>query len=187
MIYEGVELVTAHLRDGTMGVNALRTSVPLAPGDPPIESVTVHSEFEINYLAGGKIPVEAYETGPLVLVRRADDAGEFSAPGNPELLSNDTRLGVAILVLFPRRSARDTHHENRCCSALLRVVRRSIGMFLEDVPADARALRDVQLTALLGAPRVVPTAMAISEVDLVMGAVLLDFQALDRWAEGLTT
>lgn len=187
MIYEACAIVAAHLRDGTYGVNALRTTVPMHPTDPPIDEVTVHSEFEIAYLPQNRIPETAYATGPLVLVRRADDVGEFSPPGNPELLSEDSRLGMAICVLFPRRARRDLHEENRCLSGLLRVVRRSLGHLLEDVPLTDRVLRDVQLTGVLGGLRVVPSVVAISETDVVMGAVLVDWRALDRWAEGITS
>jgi hypothetical protein len=187
MIYEGCEILTAHYRDGTMGVNALRSTVPLAAGDPPIETITVFSEFEVPYLAGGRIPDSAYESGPLCLVRRGDEVGEYSAPGHPELLSDDSRLRIDTLLFFPRRQARDIHHENRCLSALLRIVRRSIGLLFESVPADERALRDVQLTALLAGPRLVPTIHQVSETDLLAGAVIAEFKALDRWAEGITT
>lgn len=185
MIYEGCELVATHLRDGEMGVNAIRNTVPLGVNDPLIEPVTVKHEFEIAYLAGGDIPQSAYEEGPLVLVRRADDVGEFSAPGNPELLSDDERLGFAILVLFARRETRTLHLENRCLSALLRVVRRSLGMLFEDVSHDARALRGVQFVGTLAPPRVVPTIAQFGKVDLLAGAVLLDVRVTDRWASGI--
>lgn len=186
MIYEVVTLVTRHLQDGAMGVNALRASVPLDPLDPPIETVTVRSEFELEYLAGEEIPASAYEEGPLVLVRRGDDAGEFSAPGNPEILGAPSRVGVAILVFFPRRQQRALHQENRCLSALLRVVRRSVGLFFEDVPIADRNLRDVQITDVLAPPRMVPTMTYVSERDLLAGAVLCDLRVLDRWADGIT-
>lgn len=185
MIYEACELLTTHLQ-GAMGVNALRPSVPLNPLDPPIEPVTVRHEFEVPYLPGGQLPRSAYEDGPLVLVRRADDVGEFSAPGYPEILADPSRIGLAIPVFFPRRELRDPHLESRCLSALLRIVRRSIGMFFEDVPLAERHLRGVQLTALLGGIRVQPTLLAIGEADLLAGAVLLDIKATDRWAEGIS-
>lgn len=185
MNYEACEMVTAHLK-GPMGVNALRQSVPLHVNDPPIEPVTIRSEFEVSWLPGEPLPESAYDDGPLVLVRRGDDLGEYSAPGNPELLDNASRVGIAIPVFFPRRALRDPHLENRCMSALLRVVRRSIGMFWEDVPIADRNLRDVQLTCLLGEIRLVPTILAVSKVDVLAGAVLFDCKANDRWAEGIT-
>ena len=185
MIYEVCELLATHLQDGAMGVNALRLSVPLDALDPPLEAVTVASEFELEYLAGDKIPDSGSGAGPLVLVRRGDDTGEFSAPGNPELLSNPARVGIAVLVLFPRRTIRDLHLENRCQSALLRVVRRSIGMFFEDVDYAARALRGVQIRSALSV-RVVPALALLGEQDLLAGAVLVDVDVIDRWSEGIT-
>jgi hypothetical protein len=186
MIYEACELVAAHLRDGEFSLNALRAEVPMGPVDPPIDEIVVKHEFEIEYLPQNRIPESVYGAGPLVLVRRGDDVGEFSPPGNPELLDEDARLGMAILALFPRRVSRDLHEENRCSSALLRVIRRSIGHFLEHVPVTARNLRDVQLTGLLGGIRVLPAVTLISETDLMVGAVLLDWRVNDRWADIIT-
>ncbi|MHB1297292.1 MAG: hypothetical protein ACYC0B_02085 [Gemmatimonadaceae bacterium] len=186
MIYEACELLAKHLQDGAMGVNALRQSVPLDVNDPPIEFVTVKHEFEVAYLAGGRLPEGIYDSGPLVLVRSADDAGEYSAPGSPEILDDPSRVGIAIPVFFPRRRLRDLHQENRCMSALLRVVRRSVGMFFENVAVTDRDLRHVQLTGLLDGIRVVRTVALVGETDLLAGAVLMNIKALDRWAEGIT-
>ena len=127
MIYEVCELVAAQLRDSAVGVNALVGSVPLAPADPALEPVTVKTEFEVPYLAFGRVPAAAWGAGPLVLVRRADDTGEFSMPSSPDILTDDSRCGVAILVLYPRQSDKTLDVENRRLSALLRVVRRSLG------------------------------------------------------------
>lgn len=187
MIYEVVTMLAQHLQDGTFGVNALRLTVPLGATDPPIEPVTVRSEFELPYVAGEEIPASAYESGPLVLVRRGDDAGEFSAPGNPEIAGLPNRVGVAVLILFPRRALRELHEENRAMSGLLRVVRRSVGHFFEDVPITARNLRDVQISDVLGPPRLVPAMTYLSEQDLLAGAVLMDLRVLDRWADGITS
>lgn len=186
MNYEACELIAKHLQDGAMGVDALRLSVPMDALDAPIEAITVKHEFEVAYLPGGRLPEGIYDAGPLVLVRSADDAGEFSAPGSPEVLSDPTRCGIAIAVFFPRRQARDLHTENRCASALLRVVRRSIGMFFEDVDITERNLRGVQLTALLDPIRIVRQVALIGETDLLAGAVLLNMKVIDRWAEGIT-
>lgn len=191
MIYEVVQLVAAHLRDGAMGVDALAASVPLASGDPALEAVTVTTEFEVPYLAGGRIPASAFGGGPLVLVRRADDLGEFSAPSAPEILEADGRCGVAILVLYPRNSAHALDVENRRLSALLRVVRRSLAYWLEDVPYAARELRGVQVVGPLGTSgvRVIPTIAMIGgedAVDVVAGVLQLDLNVTDRWAEGIT-
>ncbi len=189
MIYEVCELLTTHLRDGADGIDALLGSVPLAPEDPPLEAVTVVSEFEVPYLAGGKIPASAYKTGPLVLVRRADDVGEFAPPGNPDVMAEDGRCGVAVLVLYPRETNRAVHVENRRLSALLRVVRRSVGIWIEEKNSDLRDLREVHVTGVLGAIRVVPSIPMVSgedATDLVLGAVLLDLNVTDRWAEGIT-
>ena len=186
MIYEVCELLATHLRDATMGVNALRASVPLAVGDPALEAVTVVSEFEIPYVPGTKLPESAYRDGPLVFVRRGDDTGEFAPAGNPEVANADGRVGIAILVLYPRLQAHGLDVENRRLSATLRAVRRSIGLFFESRSHDQRALRDVQVVDLLGAVRVMPTVAAISEVDAMAGAVLLDCNVTDRWAEGIT-
>lgn len=186
MIYEVCELLATHLRDATMGVNALRASVPLAVGDPALEAVSVVSEFEIPYVPGTKLPDSAFADGPLVFVRRGDDVGEFAPPGNPEILLEDGRVGVAILVLYPRLVAHGLHVENRRLSATLRAVRRSVGLWLEAVSHDQRVLRDVVVVAGLGSVRVVTTTAAISEVDAMGGAVLLDLNVTDRWAEGIT-
>lgn len=189
MIYEVCELLATHLRDGADGIDALVGSAPLAPEDPPLEAVTVVSEFEVPYLAGGKIPASAYKAGPLVLVRRADDVGEFAPPGNPDVMADDSRCGVAVLVLYPRETNHAVHVENRRLSALLRVVRRSVGHWIEQKNYESRELRGVQVVGLLGAIRVVPTLMMIGgedATDLSLGAVLLDLNTTDRWAEGIT-
>ncbi len=184
MINECCELLTEHLK-GPMGINVLRASVPLAANDPPLEHVTVKSEFEVSWLPGTPLPATAYEDGPLFLVRRGDDLGEFSAPGYPELLADPSRVGLAVMAFFPRRELRLPHLENRALSALLRVGRRSIGMYFEDVPIAERNLRGVQLSRLLAPVRLQPTLVRISETDVLAGALLLDAQALDRWAEGI--
>lgn len=189
MIYEVVQLVAAHLRDGAMGVDALAASVPLASGDPALEAVTVTTEFEVPYLAGGRIPASAFGGGPLVLVRRADDLGEFAAPSAPEILEADGRCGVAILVLYPRDSAHSLDVENRRLSALLRVVRRSLAHWLEDVPYAARELRGVQVVGPLAGVRVIPTVAMIGgedAVDVVAGVLQLELNVTDRWAEGIS-
>lgn len=186
MIYEVCELLATHLRDATMGVSALGASVPLAVGDPAVEEVTVVSEFEIPYVPGTRLPDSAFKDGPLVLVRRGDDLGEFAPAGNPEIAHEDGRVGVAILVVYPRLQAHSLDVENRRLSATLRAVRRSVGLFFESLPYEQRALREVQVVALLGAIRVVPTVAAISEVDAMAGAVLVDVNVTDRWAEGTT-
>lgn len=186
MIYEVCELLATHLRDATHGVNALRASVPLAVGDPALEDVTVVSEFEIPYVPGVKLPDAAFADGPLVLVRRGDDTGEFAPAGNPEIAMEDGRVGIALLVVYPRLAAHGLDVENRRLSATLRAVRRSVGLFFEAIAHEARALREVQVVALLGSIRVVPTVAAISEVDAMAGAVLLDLNVTDRWAEGIT-
>lgn len=188
MIYEVCEIITRHLRDGEHGVNTLRLSVPLDPNDPPLEQiVTVKSEFEFPYLPGGRIPESVYDDGPLVLVRRGDEMGEFSTPGSPEIDADRSHCAVAIPVFFPRRSARDLHQENRCLSALLRVVRRSVGALMEVIPVEQRNCRDVQLTDLVAPPRLIPTVVYVGEQDVAAGAVLLDCYVLDRWAEGITS
>lgn len=184
MIYEACTIVAEHLK-GAMGVNMLAASVPVDPLDPPLEQVTVESEFEISWLPGTPLPATAYADGPLVLVRRADDLGEFSAPGYPEVLSDHTRLGLAVMVFFPRRELRKPHLENRCLSALLRATRRSLGMLFEDVALGDRALRHVQLSSLLTPIRLQPTLFRISETDVLAGALHLDIKAIDRWAEGI--
>lgn len=186
MIYEVCTLVAEHLRDGTYGVNNLRTSVPLAATDLPLEPVTIVSEFEVPYLPFGHVPAEAYEQGPLVLVRRSDDVGEYSVPGFPEILAGDSRIGVDLLVLFARRQSRDIQQENACLSALLRVVRRSIGFWLEDLTPADRDLRDVRVVQQLVPPRVVPTIGRISQTDLVAGTIKLDLNVTDRWAENIS-
>lgn len=189
MIYEVCELLAAHLRHSTMGVDALAPAVPLALGDPALEPVTVVSEFEVDYLAGGKIPASAYKDGPLVLVRRADDVGEFAPPGNPDVMAEDSRCGVSVLALYPRVTNYAIRVENRRLSALLRVIRRSVGLWLEQAQYDARELRRVQVVNTIGPIRVVPTIQLTSgedSVDLVAGAVLLDLNVTDRWAEGIT-
>lgn len=186
MIHEVCERLAEHLRDAERGVAALRLSVPLPPLDTPIDVVTVKHEFEIPYVAAGEIPASAYEGGCLVLVRRGDDAGEFSAPSSPELLSKSERVPVAVVVLFSRREDRALHQENRQLSSLLRVVRRSLGLFFESVPYAERSLRDVQLTHLLAPIRVVPTMAYLGEFDLMAGALLLDVAVTDRWAELIT-
>ncbi len=187
MIHEVCELLALHLKDGVHGVEVLRTSVPLPPLEVPLEAVTIKHEFEIAYVSAGEIPIEAYENAPLILVRRGDDGGEFSAPGNPEISGLSERVGVAILVLFSRREARQLHEENRQLSALLRVIRRSLGHFFETVPHAERSLRDVQIVDLLAPIRVVPTMAYLGEFDLMAGAVLLDLRVTDRWAELITS
>jgi len=186
MIYEVCTLCTEHLRDGTFGVNALRTTVPLAPTDLPIEPIAVVSEFEVPYLPGASIPAEAYEQGPLLLVRRSDDVGEYSAPSAPDVMADDTRIGVDVLAFFPRRLARELHQENASLSALLRVVRRSIGHWLEDVAHADRVLRDVQVVGVHVPPRVVPINLRVGGTDLLGGALKCDLHVTDRWAEGIT-
>ena len=167
MIYEVCELVAAQLRDSAVGVNALVGSVPLAPADPALEPVTVKTEFEVPYLAFGRVPAAAWGAGPLVLVR----------------------CGVAILVLYPRQSDKTLDVENRRLSALLRVVRRSLGHWLEDARYPDRELRDVQVVGPLAPIRVVPTVAMLGgedAVDVVGGAVLLELNVTDRWAEAIT-
>jgi hypothetical protein len=189
MIYEVCEMVTTHLKDATRGVNALRVSVPLGGGDPALEAATIKSEFDINYLPMGRIPPTAYGAGPLVLVRRADDIGEFAPPGNPEIMSDDSRVGVAVLVLYPRQSAHSLDVENRRLSAMLRVVARSLALWIEELTLDQRTLRDVLVVSLLGAVRMVPTVTTIGgedSTDLAAGAVLMDLRVTDRWAENIT-
>lgn len=186
MIYEVCELLATHLRDGAMGVNALIGSVPLAAADPALEAVTVVSEFEIPYVPGTKLPDSAFADGPLVLVRRGDDTGEFAPAGNPEIANEDGRVGVALLVVYPRLIAHGLDVENRRLSATLRAVRRSLALLFEERPYEQRELRGVQVVSLLGAIRVVPTVAAISEVDAMAGAILLDMRITDRWAEGTT-
>lgn len=187
MIYEVCTLLAEHLRDGTSGVNNLRTSVPLAPTDLPLEPVTIVSEFEVPYLPFAHVPSEAYEDGPLVLVRRADDLGEYSAPGAPEILGDDSRIGVDVLVLFARRQTREIQQENACLSALLRVVRRSIGIWLEDLTPAERDLREVRVIQQLVPPRLVPTIGKIGQTDLVAGVIKLDLNVTDRWAENISS
>jgi hypothetical protein len=189
MIYEVCELIKQHLKDPAMGIDALAPSVPLAVGDPAIEFCTIVSEFDITYLPTGSIPPSAYKDGPLVLVRRGDDIGEFAPPGNPEILEADGRIGVAILALYPRESANTLDQENRRLSALLRVIRRSCELFFQDVPIESRDLREVRIVGPLGGARLVPTVARIGgeeSVDLMAGAILLDLKVTDRWAEGIT-
>ncbi|MBX3173275.1 MAG: hypothetical protein KF709_02630 [Gemmatimonadaceae bacterium] len=185
MIYEVCELLTTHLRDPQYGVAALSPSVPLPPGDPAVEEVTVVSEFEIDYLPGMPIPPAAYEKGPLVLVRRGDDVTEFSAPGNPEIVTADGRVGCSVLVLYPRQAIYTRQIENRRLSATLRAVRASVGLWLERIPYEERSLRGVQVvSAVAGSSlRVLSTVFALSEVDTLCGAVILELQVTDRWAE----
>ncbi len=186
MIYEVCDLLATHLRDPMMGVNAVRASVPLAPGDPALEAATVVSEFEIPYVPGTKLPESAYADGPLVFVRRGDDTGEFAPAGNPEIASADGRVGVAVLVLYPRLQRHGLDVENRRLLAMLRAVRHSVGLFFELVPYAQRELRDVQVVEHMGAIRVLPTGAAISEVDAMAGVIMLDCRVTDRWAEGIT-
>lgn len=187
MIHEICALLTAHLREGPWGVNALRLSVPLGPTDLPIEEVTIVSEFEVPYLPGLRVPKEAFADGPLVLVRRADDVGEYSAPSAPDIMAADSRVGVDLVVFFPRRAVRALHQENQCLSALLRVVRRSLEHWLVHVPYAERTLRDVQIVGTLAPPRVVPSGVAIGEGDVVAGAIKLELDVTDRWAEITTS
>lgn len=185
MIYEVCELIATHLRDPQLGIAALSPHVPLNAGDPAVEEVMVLSEFEVDYLAGVPVPKELYATGPVVLVRRGDDVGEFSPAGNPEIAAADSRVGVAVLVLYPRETANALTTENRRLSAVLRALRASIGLFFERVPYDARELRAVQIVGLVEGStiRLVPTVAMVSERDLMAGAVLLDCAVTDRWAE----
>lgn len=185
MIYEVVERIAQHLQDPTLGVNGFVKLVPTGAGTPAMESVAVTSEFDITYLPGGMIPVEYYANGPLVLVRRGDDVGEFAPAGNPEIMDADSRVGVAVLVLYPRQEVNALHLENRRLSALLRCVQASVAHFFESVHYDDRCLRDVQIVTLLGAPRLVPTISRISEIDVMAGALLLDLNVTDRWAENV--
>lgn len=187
MKYEACELLATHLR-GDMGINVLRLSVPLQPLDPPLEEVTVRSEFDLaGWMPGRPIPALAYGNGPLCLVRGGEEASNYSAAGNPEIADDATMLSLAAYLFFPRREIRQLPEENRMLSALLRVLRRSIGHFMEDVPITDRNLRDVQLTALLGPIRLVPMVTAVSELDVLAGAVFFDCKVNDRWAEGITT
>lgn len=192
MIYEVCELLANHLRSGADGLDALIGSAPLAPNDPPLEAVAVVTEFEIPYVGGSKIPASVYKDGPVVLVRRGDDVGEFAPPGNPEILDADGRCGIAVLVLYPRESEHKLHVENRRLSALLRVVRRSVGLWLERPASHAtRELRGVCVVGPMAGIRLVSTVFSIGgdekyAPDLVAGALMLDLNITDRWAEGIT-
>lgn len=185
MIHEVVERITQHLQDPTLGVNAFAPLVPRGAGTPAMETVEVVDEFTVPYLAGGTIPDALYANGPLVLVRRAHDVGEFATPGTIEVPDDDSRVGVAVLVLYPRRTQYELHLENRRLSALLRAVYASVAHLFESVAYEDRCLRDVQLVRLLGPPRLVPTVARLSEVDTMAGALLLDVSVTDRWAENI--
>lgn len=185
MIYEVVERIRMHLADSILGVNAFAPLVPMAAGDPALEDVAVESEFSIDYLPGHELPARAYQGGPLVLVRRGDDTGEFAPPGEPEVMAQDSRVGVAILVLYPRMAAHTPQLEARRLSALLRAVALSLGHLFDSVPYEERALRQVQLVQVLAGPRLVPTIAALSQVDLMGGALLLDLSVTDQWAENI--
>lgn len=193
MIYEVCELLATHLRHPTMGVNALAASVPLGAGDPALEEVNVASEFDAPYLPLGKIPASVFKGGPAVFVRRGDAMGEFAPPSAPEVILEDGRVQVAILALYPRESAHSLDVENRRLSALLRVIRRSVGSWFEDAPIAARVLRHVCVVGPAGgagpAVRVVPLVGfpgGEDSVDVCAGTVLLDVTVTDRWAEGIT-
>lgn len=193
MIYEVCELLTTHLKHATMGVNAIAASVPLGAGDPALEDVAVASEFDAPYLPLGKIPASVFRGGPAVFVRRGDAIGEFAPPSAPEVILEDGRVQVAVLALYPREAAHSLDVENRRLSALLRVIRRSVGSWLEEVPIEARVLRHVQVVGPAGgsapAVRIVPIVAfpgGEDSVDVCAGVVLLDLVVTDRWAEGIT-
>lgn len=186
MRYEACELLAEHLK-GEYGINALRLSVPLQANDPPLEAVTIRSEFEVSgWIPGRPLPESLYREGPLCLVRGGEEASAFSAAGNPEIVDDPSHLSLAAYLLWPRREARMLTFENRMLSGLLRAMRRSVSLFFEKVPIEERNLRDVQITALLGMIRLVPMTTAISDVDVIAGAVFFDCKVIDRWAENIT-
>lgn len=190
MIYEVCEMIGTHLATHpTLGLAAMAAQVPKAVGDPSLETVSVKTEFEIPYLPLGTIPAAAYQNGPLVFVRRADDAGEFAPLSNPEVIERDGRVGIVVLVLYPRQSQNPLHIENRRCLMLVRAVARSLGAWLQELTPDDRDLREVRVIGPLEAVRISPNVSLLGgqdAVDVAMSAVMLDLKVTDRWAEGIT-
>jgi hypothetical protein len=172
---EAVALVYGWLTDGTTGVNALRTAVPLSAGWTAPPAVTVKSELTDAWVAREVID-QGQITGPLLLIHSTNEPRRL--PFHPAS-ERDPKPTVDVVIRYVARAV-DSKTLVRDARLTMRCVERSIAVQVTSLLTswtsnkatfDVPSGEDLDLT--------VP-----NDSDLVVAAHVIRFPAADFWALG---
>lgn len=187
MILETVRIVAEWLDDPTVGVNAVRTTVPKDAGVASFPAVTVLDSTRDGRVARGGVPnLEASEF-PCLLVTPADQPVEQSGATIRPWPPDGT---VTVLVRYATQDT-DTASAERNASQTIRAVWWAIGRLIlngrattlpsQSVGENACARAGVQLIGVRSLQAA--TLYESTEDGTVTGGVLVTCHVRDTWAQ----
>ncbi len=177
MITETVRMLAAWWGHATYGVNALRTSVPLASGDTVPPALQLLTSVGDGRVARGDIP--SLESGdlPALLVTTAEQPIETVAPVVRPFPPDATVSVMARIAM----STQDTAKAERDTSALLRALWRSTGLLW--TTAAGESLRQREQVQLIAPAWMTLATLYESNTDtIVTGGLLLAVRVRDLHA-----
>lgn len=175
MIVDLIRWVADELSNVTTGVNALRTSVPRDGGDPAPTAVNVYDQTRDAWVALGTILREKTGAGPMLLVSLH---GEVEMPLETRAITTGwPRVEIAV-----RYVARNTTRDDLLRDALqtLRCAQRVIANLFNVSPGTTLSRNGTRFES--PAAKLVPFTESLDGDEMVVGVLLLTFEALDPWA-----
>lgn len=152
MILEAVLMVTDALEHSTEGVNAQIPKIPVESGDSsPPKVKRILNPLSNDELARGQAPADF----PTIVITQwgpSEEAGEVTTTAN---IREADRIPIAIGLI--ERATADTAKARRRALYVVRAIKRSLRLLMDNARADDRERNQVQLIQL--------TEMFADEVD----------------------
>lgn len=139
MLLEPIRIVADWLADATYGVNALRLTVPVDPGDSQPGAVTIADATRNGHVARGRLPDAVGSATNLIAV---DATGGVTFDGGVLTTVRDGTVPIVVRIGTPNEATEDGTRDGLY---LARVVFQSLKVLAEASHADDRTRNNVVL------------------------------------------